>query len=321
MNYYKILGVLNDAEHIVIVAAYRALANRYHPDKWSGDKDFSHRKMSQINEAYATLSDPIKRAEYDSSIDKNEYFSEDTSDSEFNDPIIDELEDRWLTATELFPDLLEIKKSLRKVSHRLFFAYMVTLLEEKKFNERHDLAKLMKWQFLSNHFGTNKEIIIFAEKLISLGNKKAIYKLNRYIDVFGSDVEHEIIISKIKNEFDVESALEKNEKILREQFAKAHKERLERERIAKEQRERFEESQRINEEKRKTLKKFLEEGNFSDALEVLAFKGYLVDYKDGGFFSPDDIKVYLDKKLVFDSNSRHKFTRWAKDLIRTDAAV
>ena len=32
-DYYKILGVLDNAEDIVIKAAYRALAQKYHPDK------------------------------------------------------------------------------------------------------------------------------------------------------------------------------------------------------------------------------------------------------------------------------------------------
>ena len=35
-DYYRILGVLDDAEDIVIKAAYRALAQRYHPDRWQG---------------------------------------------------------------------------------------------------------------------------------------------------------------------------------------------------------------------------------------------------------------------------------------------
>jgi len=34
-DHYQILGVIQDAEDIVIKAAYRALAQRYHPDKWA----------------------------------------------------------------------------------------------------------------------------------------------------------------------------------------------------------------------------------------------------------------------------------------------
>lgn len=63
-NYYRILGVLDDAEEIVIRAAYRALAQRYHPDKWQGDSAVAAKRMAEINEAYSVLSDKDKRAEY-----------------------------------------------------------------------------------------------------------------------------------------------------------------------------------------------------------------------------------------------------------------
>jgi DnaJ-class molecular chaperone len=70
-NYYKILGVMDDAEDIVIRAAYKALAQRYHPDKWQGDEDSANRKMSDINEAYGVLSDKAKRATYDQEYHSN----------------------------------------------------------------------------------------------------------------------------------------------------------------------------------------------------------------------------------------------------------
>ena len=55
-DYYRILGVLDDAEDIIIRAAYKALAQRYHPDKWRGDSTEANKRMSDINEAYAILS-------------------------------------------------------------------------------------------------------------------------------------------------------------------------------------------------------------------------------------------------------------------------
>ena len=44
-NLYQILGVLDTAEDIVIRAAYKALAQKYHPDKWSGDVGEATLKM------------------------------------------------------------------------------------------------------------------------------------------------------------------------------------------------------------------------------------------------------------------------------------
>jgi|HubBroStandDraft_2_1064218.scaffolds.fasta_scaffold1101523_1 DnaJ-class molecular chaperone len=51
-DYYSVLGVLPSAEMIVVRAAYRALAQKYHPDKWVGEKSEAHRRMKEINDAY-----------------------------------------------------------------------------------------------------------------------------------------------------------------------------------------------------------------------------------------------------------------------------
>ena len=64
-DYYRVLGVLDDAEDVVIRAAYRALAQRYHPDKWQGDPAEVSRRMAEINAAYEVLSDSLKRRQYD----------------------------------------------------------------------------------------------------------------------------------------------------------------------------------------------------------------------------------------------------------------
>ncbi len=63
-DYYAILGVDRDANADEIKKAYRRLALQYHPDKNPGDKA-AEEKFKQINEAYAVLSDPEKRANYD----------------------------------------------------------------------------------------------------------------------------------------------------------------------------------------------------------------------------------------------------------------
>ena len=69
-DYYKILGILDDAEDIIIRAAYKALAQKYHPDKWRGDVNEINLRMTEINEAYQVLSDKDKKAKYD-----REYFT------------------------------------------------------------------------------------------------------------------------------------------------------------------------------------------------------------------------------------------------------
>jgi len=65
MDYYQILGVSRDAKPDEIKKAYRKLAMKYHPDKFKGDKKQAEEKFKQISEAYAVLSDPTKKQEYD----------------------------------------------------------------------------------------------------------------------------------------------------------------------------------------------------------------------------------------------------------------
>lgn len=60
-DYYKILGVDKNASEDDIKKAYRKLAHQYHPDKKGGDEQ----KFKEINEAYQTLSNKEKRAQYD----------------------------------------------------------------------------------------------------------------------------------------------------------------------------------------------------------------------------------------------------------------
>lgn len=63
-DYYSVLGVSKTAEQSEIKKAYRKLAVKYHPDKTKGDKA-SEEKFKELSEAYAVLSDPTKRKEYD----------------------------------------------------------------------------------------------------------------------------------------------------------------------------------------------------------------------------------------------------------------
>jgi curved DNA-binding protein len=64
MDYYEVLGVKKDCSTQDIKKAYRKLAMQYHPDRNKGDKE-AEEKFKKISEAYAVLSDPEKRKQYD----------------------------------------------------------------------------------------------------------------------------------------------------------------------------------------------------------------------------------------------------------------
>ncbi len=63
-DYYKILGASRQAQPEEIKKTYRSLAIKYHPDKNKDDKN-AEEKFKKISEAYAVLSDPEKRKQYD----------------------------------------------------------------------------------------------------------------------------------------------------------------------------------------------------------------------------------------------------------------
>ena len=64
IDYYKALNITRQADPKQIKQAYKKLAIRFHPDRNPDDESASE-KMTQLNEAYAVLSNPEKRKHYD----------------------------------------------------------------------------------------------------------------------------------------------------------------------------------------------------------------------------------------------------------------
>lgn len=68
MNYYEILGLSKNATQTEIKRSYKKLVKKYHPDLYSGDKNFAEQAIKQINEAYAILSNSEKKLAYDETL-------------------------------------------------------------------------------------------------------------------------------------------------------------------------------------------------------------------------------------------------------------
>jgi len=71
-THYDNLKVARNAPDSVIKAAYKALCQTYHPDKFEGSKEEAERIMKIVNASYVVLIDPVKRALHDTWIDEQE---------------------------------------------------------------------------------------------------------------------------------------------------------------------------------------------------------------------------------------------------------
>ncbi|MDR9403244.1 MAG: J domain-containing protein [Halothece sp. Uz-M2-17] len=67
-SYYGRLGLHPSASLLEIRRAYRELSKQYHPDTTDLPQDVAKAKFQALNEAYATLSNPQRRALYDHQI-------------------------------------------------------------------------------------------------------------------------------------------------------------------------------------------------------------------------------------------------------------
>ncbi len=72
LTHYDNLKVARNAPVSIIKAAYKALCQTYHPDKFQGSNEEAERITKLINTSYEVLIDPIKRAKHDRWINEQE---------------------------------------------------------------------------------------------------------------------------------------------------------------------------------------------------------------------------------------------------------
>jgi curved DNA-binding protein CbpA len=199
-DYYRTLGVLDDAEDIVIKAAYRALAQKYHPDRWQGNAAEATRRMAEINAAYAVLSDPDKRRAYDATRDKSD-FQDDSADADDSQDAFAAIDKDWAIATKYKPELIAIEAGLRRIARELGTTYKLILLEHKNFDDYQNVGQMLEQVYFKKYFGSTKLAQDFAKELILAGRRDAAKELNQTVRVLGTCDEQ--IINRIAAQFKV----------------------------------------------------------------------------------------------------------------------
>jgi curved DNA-binding protein CbpA len=189
-DYYAILGVLPSADDAIIKAVYRALAKKWHPDTFVGDKKLAEQKLKEINEAYGVLSNTATRSQYDA---LRKSASGQQRQREYEEPddagrasFEAELAADWKFVLQYYPAVDFMRFQLTYFSNALALTFQVILLEMKAFAQAERIKQDLIKDFLRTHFGDQKIIQQFAEDLIQSGLKNSAKELNRLIRLTGS---------------------------------------------------------------------------------------------------------------------------------------
>lgn len=202
-DYYRILGILDDAEDIIIRAAYKALAQRYHPDKWKGDKTEATKRMQDINEAYEVLSDLDKRKHYDENYFKSKPRDDaesESSSSDFED-YEDESDEAWKMASEFYPKIIQEYNELKKISHILANTYKSALISTQSYKDSTRIRFKYENDYLERFYGSDKEIQGYAKKLLINNFFNAAIEVNKIIRFLGTSINIQQVIERIFEKF------------------------------------------------------------------------------------------------------------------------
>jgi curved DNA-binding protein CbpA len=201
-DHYRILGVLDDAEDIIIRAAYKALAQRYHPDKWTGDNEQATKKMAEINEAYDVLSDSAKRKRYDEEYFRYRAKNESAEVNDDETSFVSEEDENWQMAIEFFPKIKDEFDELSKYSKILSNTFKVALISNKDFKESAKIKSTLESEYFRRYYGDDLLIQSYAKNLLKIDQVKAAVELNKIIRYMGKSVDAGKIIERILEKFD-----------------------------------------------------------------------------------------------------------------------
>ena len=128
-NCYELLGVAPSANNAELRKAFRKLSKRLHPDTTSLPSDEATRQFQNVCEAYDLLSDPVLRANYDLSIEKENNRTNQNKESKLTnlEPVLFSKSigvRRPFSGGELFSLILLITSITLSLALGVFFAFL-----------------------------------------------------------------------------------------------------------------------------------------------------------------------------------------------------
>jgi hypothetical protein len=191
--------VIDTAEDIVIRAAYKALAQRYHPDKFKGEPGEAHRKMSELNEAYNILSSVVSRKNYD-----EEYYKfnsrDDVGQSEGETNFADfdiEGNKAWALALKFYPEIHNQFLELSKINSTLANTFKNDLIINQSFDKSIKIKNKYLNDHLSRYYGLDKKNQDAAKILLLNGCRNVALDLNEIIRHMGSSISHRQVMERL----------------------------------------------------------------------------------------------------------------------------
>jgi hypothetical protein len=178
-THYDVLGVAPDSPEVVIKAAYRALAKEFHPDRADANATDTNRFI-EIQEAYAVLSKPASRSEYDEELREAALFQ--------TPPMVPEAEVGGAPAPFHLNGAEQGAAQIERICARLAL-YSDTLAQS--FHEAHlrgecgddpwRFAGEMEKGFFRQYFGEDPDIQALAKMLMLSSRTAAAMALNKLV--------------------------------------------------------------------------------------------------------------------------------------------
>lgn len=253
-DYYRILGVQENADDIVIRASYLALLKRYNLDDWKGDKQQAIKMLADINEAYSVLKDRYERLEYNS----NRQNTQQEESVEIVKPNLssEEIEAAWLVACNYYNDLDVLYFNLVQISEQVAKNFKFAILSSKDYQNRNKLAAKLELDYLRSQFGNDQDLIEFGKELILEEDAKdAVSELNHVVNVMGNAVHAQEVIDKISKKYQTQRYKNELHKIRQDELRR-EEEKLRKAREEEKQRKKLQQEELESEEGRKKAQVF-----------------------------------------------------------------